>query len=133
MLTAPGLNERMDWPRYPSLWRFPRARGAGRDRPAPSTLSLGADFRGGEVWSAAPGAAMDSCYGVIDNRSKNLQHCQWGRLTRLAPLAQRCGSERSTEYCRVNCFKWLPVKAILVPEHTRPSGGLRLQKLFSRR
>jgi hypothetical protein len=27
---------------------------------------------------------------------------------------------------------WVPVAAILVPAHTRPSGGPRLQKLFFR-
>jgi hypothetical protein len=53
-------------------------------------------------------------YRVIDKRSENLQHLQWGRSP---SLAQRCGgrgTERSAEFGRFNHTRY---------PHARARGG----------
>ncbi len=86
---------------------------------------------GGDVRSAAALERKPS-YGVASKTARSQQH---GHTGSLASLAQRFGFERSAEYAQVNLkgLKRLPVTAIPVPEQARPSGGLRLRKLFSRR
>src|SRR5450759_1972922 len=57
-------------------------------------------------------------YGVIDNRSENLQHSQWGRLL---SLAQRCGGAALNDHKKLAALTALAAL-------TRARGERRFQR-----
>ncbi len=56
----------------------------------------------GRAAAMVPAPVERSSHGVIDNRSENLQHLQWGRSPSLAQRCGGCGTERSSEIGRFN-------------------------------
>jgi hypothetical protein len=65
-----------------------------------------------------------------DPHAVPLRSGRWRSADRL----ERCpaaGITTVSNITRAHDLKWLPAITILVPEHARPCGGHRLQKLFS--
>ncbi len=65
-----------------------------------------------------PARSSAASHGVIDNRSENLQHLQWGRSPSLAQRCGGCGTERSAEIGRFNHTRC---------PHARARGARRFQ------